>query len=155
MHIIIYVTSYKCFCSCFMCAFSIILQLKTVMERCEKGKPELLDRVRSMRTKSGYTERLTAEKNFCVPLSLTTVQDPAMDLKSQLTQAQLEKYSRAYDDSPHVSILYTYNITYSGITLHTYILNGFLTLFYFIFRSEKQTSTQAVLMVATARCPVT
>jgi hypothetical protein len=90
-----------------MCAFSVLIQLKTVMERCEKGKPELLDRVRSMRTKSGYVERLTAEKNFCVPLSLTTVQDPAMDLKSQLTQAQLEKYSRAYDDSSHVSILYT------------------------------------------------
>ncbi|XP_022161586.1 uncharacterized protein LOC111027502 isoform X1 [Myzus persicae] len=80
-------------------------QLKTVMERCEKGKPELLDRVRSMRTKSGgsgYVERLqqTAEKHFCVPLSTTVLSDPA-DPKSQLTQAQLEKYSRAYDDSPH------------------------------------------------------
>lgn len=71
------------------------------MERCEKGKPEPLDRVRSMRAKSGgYVERLTAEKHFCVPLS--TAADPT-DLKSQLTQAQLEKYSRAYDDSPHVS----------------------------------------------------
>jgi len=82
-------------------------QLKTVMERCEKGKPELLDRVRSMRTKSGgggYVERLqqTAEKHFCVPLSTTALSDPT-DPKSQLTQAQLEKYSRAYDDSPHVS----------------------------------------------------
>lgn len=73
------------------------------MERCEKGKPDPLHRVRSMRTKSGYVERLqTAEKNFCVPLSTTA--DPA-DLKSQLTQAQLEKYSRAYDDSPHVSLI--------------------------------------------------
>lgn len=71
------------------------------MERCEKGKPELLDRARSMRTKGGYVERLTTEKNFCIPLSTTT--DP-VDLKSvQLTQAQLEKYSRSYDDSPHVS----------------------------------------------------
>lgn len=82
-------------------------QLKTVMERCEKGKPELLDRVRSMRTKSGgggYVEMLqqTAEKHFCVPLSTTALSDPA-DPKFQLTQAQLEKYSRAYDDSPHVS----------------------------------------------------
>ncbi|XP_050057324.1 protein Shroom isoform X5 [Aphis gossypii] len=78
--------------------------LKTVMERCEKGKPELLDRVRSMRTKnggSGYVERLhqTAEKHFCVPLSSTALD--SVDPKSQLTQAQLEKYSRAYDDSPH------------------------------------------------------
>lgn len=78
------------------------------MERCEKGKPEPLDRVRSMRAKSGgYVERLTAEKHFCVPLSTTinstvTTADPT-DIKSQLTQAQLEKYSRAYDDSPHVS----------------------------------------------------
>ncbi|KAL5234743.1 hypothetical protein ACI65C_002153 [Semiaphis heraclei] len=80
-------------------------QLKTVMERCEKGKPELLDRVRSMRTKSGsggYVERLqqTAEKHFCVPLSTIALSDPT-DPNSQLTQAQLEKYSRAYDDSPH------------------------------------------------------
>jgi len=77
------------------------------MERCEKGKPELLDRVRSMRTKSGsggYVERLqqTAEKHFYVPLSTAALTDPA-DPKFQLTQAQLEKYSRAYDDSPHVS----------------------------------------------------
>jgi len=80
------------------------VQLKTVMERCEKGKPELLDRVRSMRTKGGYVERLTADKHFCLPLS-TTAAD-SVDLKSaQLTQAQLEKYSRAYDDSPHVSPL--------------------------------------------------
>lgn len=81
------------------------------MERCEKGKPDqLVDRVRSMRAKSGgYADRLlTAEKSFCVPLSSTTATptvpaDPKADLKSQLTQAQLEKYSRAYDDSPHVS----------------------------------------------------
>ncbi|VVC41283.1 Hypothetical protein CINCED_3A001108 [Cinara cedri] len=80
-------------------------QLKTVMERCEKAKPDMLvDRVRSMRAKSGgYVDRLTAEKSFCVPLSLSTstAADPAADLRSQLTQAQLEKYSRAYDDSPH------------------------------------------------------
>lgn len=73
------------------------------MERCEKGKPEVLNRVRSMRTKGGYVERLTAEKHFCVPLSTIAAADPTIDLKSQLTQAQLEKYSRAYDDSPHVS----------------------------------------------------
>lgn len=75
------------------------------MERCEKGKPEMLDRVRSMRTKGGYVERLQlGEKNICVPLSTTTMLDPTELLKSaQLTQAQLEKYSRAYDDSPHVS----------------------------------------------------
>jgi len=90
-------------------------QLKTVMERCEKGKPELLDRVRSMRTKSGsggYVERLqqTAEKHFCVPLSTIALSDPT-DPNSQLTQAQLEKYSRAYDDSPHVSDrFHTYTI---------------------------------------------
>jgi len=79
-------------------------QLKTVMERCEKGKPELLDRVRSMRTKNGgggYVEKLqqSSEKHFCVPLSSTALD--SVDPKSQLTQAQLEKYSRAYDDSPH------------------------------------------------------
>jgi len=74
------------------------------MERCEKGKPELLDQMRSARTKGGgYMERPIADKHFCVPLS-TPIVDP-VDLKSsaQLTQAQLEKYSRAYDDSPHVS----------------------------------------------------
>lgn len=71
----------------------------------------MLDRVRSMRTKGGYVERLQlAEKNYCVPLSTTTTATTdlaAADLSSpkstQLTQAQLEKYSRAYDDSPHVS----------------------------------------------------
>lgn len=91
--------------------FLTVLQLKTVMERCEKGgRPELLDRVRSMRTKGGYVERLQmAEKNYYVPLSTTTTAtDPAAADSSspksgQLTQAQLEKYSRAYDDSPHVS----------------------------------------------------
>ncbi|XP_050522811.1 uncharacterized protein LOC126895228 isoform X2 [Daktulosphaira vitifoliae] len=71
-------------------------QLKTVMERCEKGKREPLDSVvRSMKTKSSYVERPIAEKNYCVPLTMDS------DSKSQLTQAQLEKYSRAYDDSPH------------------------------------------------------
>lgn len=74
------------------------------MERCEKGKPDSLERIRSMRTKSGYVERLPVEKNFCVPLSTID-----LDLKSQLTQAQLEKYSRAYDDSPHVSSNNQYN----------------------------------------------
>lgn len=99
-----------------MLAFFVTIQLKTVMERCEKGKPELLDRMRSMRTKSGYAERLTAEKNFCVPLSSTTTVDPATDLKSQLTQAQLEKYSRAYDDSPHVSIHHLHNIIVNSLS---------------------------------------
>lgn len=109
IHIINYV-SYVIIFFFFCNTFDVdrFLQLKTVMERCEKGKPELLDRVRSMRTKnggSGYVERLhqTAEKHFCVPLSSTALD--SVDPKSQLTQAQLEKYSRAYDDSPHVSDL--------------------------------------------------
>jgi len=63
--------------------------------------------VRSMRTKGGYVERLPADKHFCLPLSTAAVVDSAADVKSaQLTQAQLEKYSRAYDDSPHVSPLW-------------------------------------------------
>lgn len=73
------------------------------MERSEKKKPEMLDRgVRSMRAKSDYVEKsLIGEKGFCMPLTAMTPAD--LMKSSKLTQAQLEKLSRAYDDARLVS----------------------------------------------------